>query len=73
MGGAAAQAMEECVELLVILGAGVLAFAEPGPQLLPDVTGGMRADRPALGCSDARSAPSSAAQRRQGCDWGSGL
>jgi hypothetical protein len=36
--------VKECVELLVIFGAGVLAFAQPGPQILADVVVGVRAD-----------------------------
>ena len=34
---AAAKALEECIELLVILGAGVLALPKSGPKGLPDV------------------------------------
>jgi hypothetical protein len=44
MGVTAAKALEECVELLVILGAGVLPLAEPGPQGFPDAAVGVRAD-----------------------------
>src|SRR6266852_5717632 len=41
---AAAKALEECIELLVILGAGVLALPKPGPKVLPDVVVVVRAD-----------------------------
>jgi hypothetical protein len=34
---AAAKALEECIELLVILGAGVLALPKSGSKGLPDV------------------------------------
>src|SRR5712691_7098193 len=44
MDGAAAQALEECIELLVILRAGVLALPKPGPKVLPDVVVVVRAD-----------------------------
>ena len=41
---AAAQALEECIELLVILGAGVLALPKPGPKVLPDLVVAVRPD-----------------------------
>ena len=44
MGVAAAEAFEECIELLVILGLGVLALPKPGPEVLPDVVVVVRAD-----------------------------
>ena len=40
MNVAAAKALEECIELLVILGPGVLALPKPGPKVLPDVVVG---------------------------------
>ena len=44
MNVAAAKALEERIELLVILGPGVLALPEPGPEVLPDVVVVVRAD-----------------------------
>jgi hypothetical protein len=41
---AVTEAFEECIEPLVILGACVLAFAKPRPQVLPDGVVGMDAD-----------------------------
>lgn len=44
MGVAAAEAAEKYLELLVVLGAGVLAFAEPRPQGLLDAVVAVGAD-----------------------------
>src|SRR5712691_11640853 len=41
---AAAEATEECIELLVILRAGVLALPKPGPQVFPDLVVAVRPD-----------------------------
>src|ERR1022692_440786 len=41
---AASQALEECVELLIVLGAGVLVLPKPGPESLPDLIVVVRAD-----------------------------
>jgi hypothetical protein len=44
MGVAAAEAAEECIELLVILRAGVLTLPKPGPQVFPDLVVAVRPD-----------------------------
>ena len=41
---AAAKALEECIELLVILGPGVLPLPKPRPKVLPDLVVVVRAD-----------------------------
>src|SRR6266516_2712397 len=44
MDRAVAQALEECIELLVVLGGGVLALPKPGPKVLSDLVVAVRAD-----------------------------